>query len=246
MAQDSSLSFQARGLLLYVLSKPRNWNGKSSDLQREGNLKEKALKTILDELIEKRYITRVQFRVKGKFNCRLEVFEEPGLNEPVDNSTQELNHPPLKADGTDPPSRPPREGGRSLISTGARAGSSIPTKNKKSASAQVVKEVKAPVVPPLELPFPGIVINHEWGRYEAYRKESGRRLTNLTREALFNQFTEWGEEKSIRALRRAVKDSWQGMYDPDQKNSGYSQPLPKEEMKTVRERLIEQGVKVRD
>jgi hypothetical protein len=154
MAQDSSLSFQARGLLLYILSKPPTWKGKASDLQREGNIKEKALKTMLDELIAKRYIVRHEGRnAKGRFEYRMEVFEEPELNSEGVAAEKCLTVPPSRGGGTVPPSRLPREGGSVIDSTCARADLSTDKRERKEREPAQDKPRRKSTRPPAEEVF---------------------------------------------------------------------------------------------
>lgn len=53
--QDTSLSYEALGMLGYILSQPDNWRVEPSELVREGCGRDKVYR-ILKELIEKRYI----------------------------------------------------------------------------------------------------------------------------------------------------------------------------------------------
>lgn len=59
-AQDEKLSFAARGVLTYLLSKPDDWRVDVKDLQ-QGCGRDKVY-SLLDELIENRYIAREQVR----------------------------------------------------------------------------------------------------------------------------------------------------------------------------------------
>lgn len=56
-AQDRSMSYEARGLLTYVLSKPDNWSITVPDLMQKGCGRDKVY-SILNELIAHRYATR--------------------------------------------------------------------------------------------------------------------------------------------------------------------------------------------
>lgn len=56
MAQQRDLSFEARGVLLYLLSKPNDWVVQPSDIQAEGDIGRDQCKRILDELEEYGYI----------------------------------------------------------------------------------------------------------------------------------------------------------------------------------------------
>lgn len=80
-AQDSNISFAARGLLVYVFSKPQNWKTKLFDLRREGGIGKDALNTILQDLQDHGYIERTETRDgRGRFKYRLTVYESPDLN----------------------------------------------------------------------------------------------------------------------------------------------------------------------
>lgn len=82
LAQDKSLSFQARGLLLYVLSKPEGWKARDADLMKQGGIKKHAYQSILSELKAAGYARRVEKRAKaGKFTYSLEIYEEPQFTE---------------------------------------------------------------------------------------------------------------------------------------------------------------------
>lgn len=78
LLQNRSLTFQARGLLAYVLSKPRNWQAKDHDLMKEGGIGKAALRTILDELKTHGHACRISGRSGGgKFEYDLEIYEDP-------------------------------------------------------------------------------------------------------------------------------------------------------------------------
>ena len=80
LAQDKRLSYQARGLLLYVLSKPEGWEAKDSDLMKQGGIKKYAFASILKELKATGYAQRTEARKRGgEFGYSLEIFEEPQL-----------------------------------------------------------------------------------------------------------------------------------------------------------------------
>lgn len=77
-AQDKNLSFQARGLLTYVLSKPPKWEAKDRDIMKQGDIKKHAYASILNELKEAGYARRIEEpRKGGKFQYSLEISEEP-------------------------------------------------------------------------------------------------------------------------------------------------------------------------
>lgn len=77
-AQNRDLSFEARGLLSYVLSKPDTWQIEIDDLKQKGCGRDKAYR-ILKELIDTRYVARIITRDAKKRIVEVDyiVHEEP-------------------------------------------------------------------------------------------------------------------------------------------------------------------------
>lgn len=65
--QDKTLSWQAKGLLAYMLSLPNDWVFNMKDLQNRSKNGRDATYRIMKELIEAGYVTRVENRDGGKF-----------------------------------------------------------------------------------------------------------------------------------------------------------------------------------
>jgi len=76
-AQDDSLSWEALGLLVYVLSKPDDWSVRPADLRQRCG-RDKVYK-ILNELIQHRYVKRVEsVDEKGRhLSTDYEIYESP-------------------------------------------------------------------------------------------------------------------------------------------------------------------------
>lgn len=93
---NDKLSWAARGMLLYLCSKPDNWEVSISDLvnQTTGSAKRSgrdAVRKIMDELVECGYMRKTQKRIKGKFdNVDHEVSFQPFTENPYTaNPTQQ-------------------------------------------------------------------------------------------------------------------------------------------------------------
>ena len=56
--QDEQLTFEARGVLAYLLSKPDDWQLRVTDLQRSGNMGKNRTYRIINELLEVGYMQR--------------------------------------------------------------------------------------------------------------------------------------------------------------------------------------------
>ncbi len=77
-AQDSSLSFEARGVIAYLLSQDEKWEINKADLMQRGGIGKSKLTRIVNELIEARYMIRTQENVKGTFQRAIyTLYEEP-------------------------------------------------------------------------------------------------------------------------------------------------------------------------
>lgn len=84
-AQDRNLSYEARGVLSYLLSKPDDWEIMVRDLQQEGCGRDKVYR-ILKELETHRYLTREQIRVNGVIQGVEYVLYETPLPEKPDTA----------------------------------------------------------------------------------------------------------------------------------------------------------------
>ena len=92
LINNRELSYKALGILVYILSKPDDWQVYISDLVREGVDGEKSVRNGLNELIEKRYVQR--YRVyndeTGKVNhWETLVSETPFPEEELISSVRE-------------------------------------------------------------------------------------------------------------------------------------------------------------
>jgi DnaD/phage-associated family protein len=109
-AQDTRLSFEARGALIYLLSKPGNWEIQVPDLMREGHCgRDRALR-ILKELREAGYLKKEEQtrNEQQQFNpVVLVLLEIPSTENPVTAHEEPSTENPL-TDGP-PTGEPPTE-----------------------------------------------------------------------------------------------------------------------------------------
>lgn len=99
MAQDKSISPKAKGVLLYLLSLPRDWKIYHSQLQNGLGVGEDYITSAMEELISNGYADRTRERVKGIFQpykYKIREFKkinpdgknQPGLTGPVNPALQ--------------------------------------------------------------------------------------------------------------------------------------------------------------
>lgn len=77
---DSRLSFAARGLLAYLLSKPDDWEVRMSDVLKEGNIGRDKCYSLFRELVLHGYMHRIKFKKPdGTFSWNCTVYESPTI-----------------------------------------------------------------------------------------------------------------------------------------------------------------------
>jgi len=78
---DERLSWEARGVIGYLLSKPDGWECRNYDLLNKGPSGEHKLKRILAELRQYGYLRRYRVHADGgRFDWVTEIYESPKLN----------------------------------------------------------------------------------------------------------------------------------------------------------------------
>ena len=75
LLQDPKLTFEARGLASYVLSKPDNWEIDVDALIRESPAGRDAIYRMIKELCVQGYLIREKYRERGKFQYRYTLYE---------------------------------------------------------------------------------------------------------------------------------------------------------------------------
>lgn len=98
---DERLSWEARGVIGYLLSKPDGWECRNYDLLNKGPAGEHKLKRIMAELRQYGYLRRYRFHKEdGTFEWVTEIYESPQLNPTIGRlSTDGLSTDGLPIDG---------------------------------------------------------------------------------------------------------------------------------------------------
>jgi len=90
MAQRKNMSFEARGMLVYLLSMPDDWNARMSDLENASPAGRDQTRRVFSELLNLGYATRQRIRMpSGKMDYESIIHEEPVTTDwkPVNGST---------------------------------------------------------------------------------------------------------------------------------------------------------------
>jgi len=94
---DDRLTFEARGVLNYLLSKPNTWQLSIKDIMKQGAIGRDKARRIIKELQTQGYIYRQKQDAKSKkFTWISIIFEHPTLNPHYDQPTLPLDTMPWK------------------------------------------------------------------------------------------------------------------------------------------------------
>ncbi len=89
---DNRLSWKAKGLHAYMLSKPDDWTFHDTELQKHAKDGRDSLKSAIKELKQYGYMKRIKKRVDGgKFDYETIVYEIPQMEEPLMDRPQTEN-----------------------------------------------------------------------------------------------------------------------------------------------------------
>lgn len=78
---DERLSWESRGLMGYLLSKPDHWTVRTEDIEKKGPAGNRKVRRMLAELRQHGYMNRIRVtKEAGKFDWITEVYESPSQN----------------------------------------------------------------------------------------------------------------------------------------------------------------------
>ena len=197
--EDTSLSFKAKGILGYLLSRPNDWTLIIADIQKRSTDGKDSVKNGIDELIERGYIVKTeQPRQAGKFaTCEYVVYEKP-INTGVNRCGKTV---------TDKPQRLNRHG-KSATTNNNKLNNELT--NKKDISSSAPKKPK-PKSASLEKPCD--VTEQTWHDLLVLRKAKKSPLTisawNIAKKQIDEAQTKTGHTLE-QILLVWIERSWQG------------------------------------
>jgi len=107
---DSSISFKAKGILLYIFSRPDDWKIYEKEIVKHSKDSKDSVRTGIKELLDAGYMTREKSREQGKFKgYDYDVYEFPqlinrsgksGAEKPKTENPKTENPPLLNKEGT--------------------------------------------------------------------------------------------------------------------------------------------------
>jgi DNA-binding MarR family transcriptional regulator len=214
--EDASLSWAARGLLGYLLSKPNDWQVQVTDLIRQGNLKRDGVYSLLRELERGGYVTREQAPgTAGKFESTEYTVYETALPKGVARAAQPYTAEPYTANPE-------------LSKDSVLPKTEITKTPSKGRGAKNETELPADLALVEGLP-------EAWGDWLAHRREL---RCPLTPHAATEQFKKLrASPDPVRLVRHSLGNGWRGLFEPKPDRPGITRlDLPARDFGNLDER----------
>jgi hypothetical protein len=206
--ENPRLSWRAKGLLTYLISRPPDWRVQMSQLEQISADGKTGLRTIMHELRDAGHASIEQVRsTDGKHAVGTEwvIYEDPKTS-----------------DGQNPEKQETRLSGFSdSLVCGALNKTETDTDNKKDRAERAAVFVD----------FADDDLQAEWTAWQTYRRQAGKPLTQIGRGRQVALLSKMGVARAIAALRHSIENGWTGIFEP--KNA----PKPKQPW-SLRERKI--------
>ena len=223
VVQDPRLSFRARGVLAYVLSKPTTWEHSAESLAAASTEGVEAIRSALRELERFGFAEFRKLRIEGGRFKSVRLFREA----PDRDLPDPVNPSPVEPDPVKPaPGKTevgPAEAGKSRLSESTVSENTVSENTEREKQNTETKKAAdaAGDVAEAPLPFDSPEFATAWADWLAYRRE--RRLPTYKPTSIKGQFAalaEWGEAGAIASIRESIRNQWQGLFPPKNLVSG--------------------------
>jgi len=200
--EDERLSWKAKGLLAYLLSKPRDWRVMSEDLVAKATDGRDAVKAAMRELRDAGYASLETPMANGAILGKCWVIREIPCNSLMDSK-----------DGF--------SDDRGFPTVGKSATSNKETASKKEKATNKERVVEG-LIEFKELWIPEF--KEAWADWVADRKERRKPITERAAKAQLEKCKGWGSAKSIAIIRNAIEKGWQGLYESESNGTAPAKP----------------------
>ena len=180
--QNESLSWEAKGVLGYLFSKPEDWTPRIYDLVQSGPCEKHKIKTVFAELEDAGYMSREKYRTDdGTFDWKVTVYDHPRHNPGWTESTQ---------DGV----QPGRNGGANNTDSQPKLNNTN-TENERAPSCEENESAT--------------IRNDDPAGVRVWVQVTGERPNIQTRQILKDELTaENGPEWDKQVFRKVLKEAW--------------------------------------
>lgn len=200
---DERLSYGARGILAYLLSKPPNWEVRLQDLINGSPAGRTAVSRMIKELEEAGYMRRVQSRTEaGIFQGMItEVYDEPQSGFPLTGFPLTDNQP--------------------LISKEKKQRTKKNSKDVTPLTPQAAKFDPSQCIPESLKQPEFIAAWHDWLQH---RKEIRKRMTPKATEGQLKTLEAIGTRRAVAAIHNSIANGYQGIFEPKTAATTANQP----------------------
>lgn len=149
---DERLSWEARGVLGYLFTKPEDWTPRMYDIVQNGPCKKHKIRSIFAELEEHQYLHRRKVRNdQGQFDWEVKIFDHPRSDPGWIESTLDAVHPgsdggASKKDKQLTLNNTNKDGNKEECSTSADASDATPSGDGEVGSVGEAEEAVTPTV----------------------------------------------------------------------------------------------------
>ena len=201
VAEDPRLSWRSKGLMLYLLSRPDDWQVFMSDLEKRATDGRGSVKRALRQLAFYGYASLRTIRGKGGrvAGKTWAIFERP---HPEGSGLDEAGNLLMPSDATDS-----TENRRSVKPTD---GESPPTK-KDSKKEEREEALTVPI--PLLLQTPEF--HKAWEDWVADRRRRRKPITRRAAELQLKDLEAMGPVAAIESIRKSITSGWTGLFAPN-------------------------------
>lgn len=197
MLDRADMSWQAKGLLSFLLGKPDKWQIKMSHLIKQGTCGRDAMRSMMKELESFGYVKRVPARKpNGTIDgWDFEVFESPEPTDRLKTRPTVEPSPVEPSDGQSPPSN------NSILSDKEESNTPKPPEGDVLFLEFMPASLKSSAF---------IETWTEWATYR--RREKKVPITPTSAKKQFKQMEETGATAAIMAMEEAMASGWQGVF----------------------------------
>jgi len=200
------LSFGARGVMGYLLSKPDGWEIRNNDLYRQSPDGRAKVQGYLRELKARGYLLRKRISDgRGKIQWVSELYESLSMAgfSTFDNTSVEKYDVVKSVD---------------ILSTDSESNTEKQAKSKSNRDVDV-KDLFKEVTP-----FPSTAFENAWDEWLEYRKKGKRKPVSIYgMKKQFKEFSKYTEQEAIEMIDNAIAKDWQGIF-PLKNNKNGSSP----------------------
>jgi hypothetical protein len=232
MLNNPNLSFKAKAMLCYLLSKPDRWSVYLSQLAKASSDGYESVVSGMNELIANRYVFRKPCSGANPGGWEYFVYDEPQaedefpLGKKPSRDFPESEKPVTNKERLYKESKEIKEKESSAVASHSSVQPNLfqTSSHESHISGSATAELKSadgkkktprseapPQNIPTELDTPKF--KESWNEFLQHRKEKKIPMTPTATKNMFRKFTAWGVDNAIQAIDTAISNGWTGVFE---------------------------------